>query len=404
MKVCIYSGVISLDKNNTDVRKNYLLERIKYLGEKDFSLEVLSPYSPSVDYLEYNNLHYRHYPYIKRKGIKLLSCLFFSFPILINLNCNMIHCLNYQSFFVAHIANILRKNKFIIIFESMGLADAESSTSVTNSFKVKMLRPFIRFFENYAFRKSDGVIVYNKIIKDYVVCHFRIDSEKVFVVPHGVDIGRNSQVNELPFFKEFSKFEFIAMYVGSLSRLHGTPYLMSVILELSAKRPEILFLVLGTGPFKEEFETFIEKNQLKNVILAGYISSTMVPLYLKKADVLLIPHSKCLQTDLDPPTKLFEYLHAGIPIVSFNFKAVKEIVGSKSVLVEPDDSNAFAEGILKVLDNKDYYSNLAKEAISIVDSYSWKASAEELFNVYMHFYMLNNEGNKRRRFGSGEQG
>lgn len=395
MKICIYSGVISLDKNNTDVRKNYLLERIKYFEKAPFNLEILSPSSLNVDYLNYSNLQYKHYPYVKRKGIKLISCLLSSVPMLIRLNCDILHCLNYQAFFTAHIVNKFRRKKFIIIFEAMGLADAESSTSDRKSFKVKILRPLIRFLESYAFKKSEGVIVYTNIIKNYVVEHFEINNEKVFVVRHGVDMKSHSLIDDLPLFQKISsKFESIAMYVGSLSLLHGTLHLMSIILELSTKRPEILFLVLGTGPLREEFQSFIEKNQLKNVILTGYVPFSEIPTYLQKADVLLIPHSKCLQTDLDPPTKLFEYLRAGKPIVSFDFKAVKDIVGSNSVLVEPDNPNAFAEGIIEVLDNRGYYLELANEAISIVDSYSWEASAEELFYSYLHFSTMYNTQSK----------
>ncbi|SFM56767.1 glycosyltransferase [Methanolobus profundi] len=386
MRVCIFSGVISLDRDNIDVRKNYLLERVKYFGDKDFDLEIMSPSAKKMDYLDYDNLYYTHYQYLPKKGIKMISALLFSFPKLVKVDCDIVHCFNYQALFVAHIANIFRARKYITVFEAMGLADAESTTSTNASLKVRILRPYIRYFETYAFKKSKGVIVYTSIIKDYVINHFGIDGNKICVVPHGVDVDFCNNEVEIPNFqRELSKYGAIAMYVGSLSRLHGTPHLMSVIDELNAKRPDVLFLILGTGPFKEELESFIERKQLDNVILVGYVPSEIIPFYLKKADVLLIPHSKCLQTELDPPTKLFEYLKAGKPIVSFDFKAVKEVVGDKAILVEPENIVSFADGIIKVLDNKVYYLERAKEAVSIVASYSWEASAEELFKAYLYF-------------------
>jgi Glycosyltransferase len=384
MKVCIYSGVISLDKNNSDVRKNYLLERIRHFGNKSIDFKILSPLSSNIEFLEYDNLEYDHYLYIQKKGLKLLSSMLFSIPKLIDVDCDILHCLNYQSFLIAKFVNSFRKQKYIIIFEAMGLAYAESTIDATSSLKVKLLRPVINRLERLAFQKSDGVIVYTEILRQYVTDHFNINKEKTYVVPHGVNLDnekhRSIDPDILPI--NCPKDNQIAMYVGSLSELHGTPYLMQIALELSVKKPDVCLLILGTGPLKNQFERYIEEKKLKNVILTGYLSSDKVALYLEKADVLLIPHSHCLQTELDPPTKLFEYLKAGKPIVSFNFKAISEIVGDTAVLIVPDNPSKFTDGIIDVLDNKEHYLKLAEKGRLIVGGYSWEVSAEKLYHVY----------------------
>lgn len=384
MKVCIYSGVISLDKNNSDVRKKYLTERIRYFGTKSTNFTILSPLVSNVEYLNYDNLEYNHYHCIQKKGLKLLSSMVFSIPKLIEVDCDILHCLNYQSFFIAKFVNFFRKQKYTIIFEAMGLAYAESTIDATSSLKVKLLRPAINRLERFAFQKSDGVIVYTEILKQYATDHFNIDKEKIYVVPHGVNLEIENVTNlvydDLQMICPACKS--IAMYVGSLSDLHGTPYLMQIALDLSVKRPDVCILILGTGPSKTLFDKFIEENKLTNVILMGYLPSEKIPFYMNKADVLLIPHSHCLQTELDPPTKLFEYLKAGKPIVSFDFKAIAEIVGDKAVLIEPDNPSEFVEGIIDVLDNKEHYLKLAEKARSIVNQYSWEASAEKQLHAY----------------------
>jgi glycosyltransferase involved in cell wall biosynthesis len=303
---------------------------------------------------------------------------------LFTVDCDIMHCLNYQSFLVAKLVNSFRKKRYVLLFEAMGLAYAESTIDAKMSAKVKVLRPIINTSEKMAFKKSDGVIVYTDILKDYVADHFEIDRSKIYVVPHGVDLDNANLLIEDRYnlLSSLARDSPKAVYVGSLSQLHGTPYLMEVALDLSVRRPDVVLLILGTGPLKDKFENFIEENQLHNVILTGYLPPEEVPLYLNIADVLLIPHSKCLQTELDPPTKLFEYMKAGKPIVSFDFKAIAEIVGDNAVLIEPDNPSKFAEGIIRVLDNKEYYSELAQKAKSIVNQYSWELSAEKQFQAY----------------------
>jgi glycosyltransferase involved in cell wall biosynthesis len=388
MKICIFSGVISLGKNNSDVRKNYLIERIKYFGSKSSNFSILSPLVSNIEYLNYDNFEYIHYRCIQKKGMKLLSSMVFSIPKLIRIDCEVLHCLNYQSFLVASLVNFFRKEKYLLIFEAMGLAFAESTIDAKSSLKVKILESTIYRLEKRAFKKSDGVIVYTELLKHYITEHFNIEKEKIFVIPHGVDLNDEEHLRVDSHFLSLNcpKDNPIAMYVGSLSELHGTPYLMQIALELSVRKPDVCLLILGTGPLKDQFERYVEEKQLKNVILTGYISPDKVSLYLKKADALLIPHSHCLQTELDPPTKLFEYLKTGKPIISFNFKAIAEIVGDIAVLIEPDNPSKFAEGIIDVLENKEHYLKVAENGRSIVEQYSWQASAEKQYRLYEEVY------------------
>lgn len=387
MKVCIFSGVIALNKNNIDVRKNYLLEKVQFFGTKSIKLEILSPSVAGIEYFKAENIVYTEFAFLQKKGFKLFSSFVCSMPALFKVDCDIVHCLNYQAFFSAHIVNFFRQKRFVILFEAMGLAFAESEISAKKSLKTRLLRPIVIYLERLAFKKSDAVIVYTEILKEFVIQHFKLDNDRIFVVPHGVALdGMCNDIVSADISSVFPEGKSIAMYAGLLSELHGTPYLMDIALFLSTNRPDICLMVLGSGPMKERFEEFIEKHGLSNVIMTGFLPSEQIPYYLKKADVLLIPHSRCLQTELDQPTKLFEYLKAGKPIVSFNFEAVAEVVKDASVLVRSDDAVSFAEGIIQVIDNKDHYLKLALEARSIVNYYSWENAAEKQYNAYKVLY------------------
>lgn len=275
---------------------------------------------------------------------------------------------------------MFRKKKYVLIFEAMGLAYSESLLDSKSSLKVRLIKFLINYFESFSFHKSDYVVVYTEILKDYTSNHFQIPLNKIYVIPHGVDLDLKVIPVNIP--EVNFNYSSIIMYVGSLSELHGTPDLMNIILNTSNKKNDLLFIILGFGPLMSKFIKFVDDYNLKNVLFLGHVPSDHVLSYMSLADVLLIPHSKCLQTELDTPTKLFEYLKAAKPIVSFDYKAIREVVGDQASLVNPGDLDAFVDTIIDVLDRKKYYLNIARKAVSITEHFSWKKAAEKQFEMY----------------------
>jgi len=84
---------------------------------------------------------------------------------------------------------------------------------------------------------------------------------------------------------------------------------------------------------------------------------------LRCADILVSPRIQGTNT----PSKIFEYLRAGRPIVATNIEAHTQIVTSEvAVLVEPRAA-ALANGILFLLENPGSALNLAARARSLYD-------------------------------------
>ena len=126
----------------------------------------------------------------------------------------------------------------------------------------------------------------------------------------------------------------------------------------------------------------LKKEQLKNVITLGIIPRTQIPTYLELADILVIPHTKCLQNNLDLPTKLFEYFEAGKPVVSSNLKAIVDVAEGAVVFVDPDDPQSLAEGINKVLKDKKLAKRLGVNGKKLVEKYSVEKSVMAMYAAY----------------------
>jgi glycosyltransferase involved in cell wall biosynthesis len=77
----------------------------------------------------------------------------------------------------------------------------------------------------------------------------------------------------------------IALYVGRLSDLKGMSFLQEAI-EAVANRKEMLFVLVGDGPYKDQFETEYDDDLVRTI---GYVPHGEVDKYYKSADVYLHP-------------------------------------------------------------------------------------------------------------------
>jgi glycosyltransferase involved in cell wall biosynthesis len=119
-----------------------------------------------------------------------------------------------------------------------------------------------------------------------------------------------------------------------------------------------------------------------NVMLIDYVYPSEVPLYLKAADVLVMPHSAKVaeSAKYTCPLKLFEYMAAGVPIVTSELPAITEVIrhGDNGWLVKPDSPSALAEGIRYLLENDELASAMARRSAQDAESYTWNHRAARI--------------------------
>jgi glycosyltransferase involved in cell wall biosynthesis len=109
---------------------------------------------------------------------------------------------------------------------------------------------------------------------------------------------------------------------------------------------------------------------------------SVVPL-IAEADVGVFPLGRYRGGDLALPTKLFEYLHAGLPMVVSESPAMADFVSRHGLgeVVSLDDSAAWARAIERVLagpryrDRREEWERLKRE-------WSWERQEEALVRVY----------------------
>jgi glycosyltransferase involved in cell wall biosynthesis len=159
------------------------------------------------------------------------------------------------------------------------------------------------------------------------------------------------------------------IYTGSFEPYQGLDMLIESAVIVKEKNRKALFIMVGGKPRQvERIKEMARHLHVDDCFrFLGTVSPQEAMAYLEIAEVLISPRVQGMSV----PLKIYSYLNAGKPFVATRIEAHTQVLDDKNaVLVEPT-KEAFAEGILHVLENPVLRNNLGVQA---------KLYAEERFN------------------------
>ena len=190
-----------------------------------------------------------------------------------------------------------------------------------------------------------------------------------FLVPNGVDFEAFSSAVGKPEPSDVADIPHPRVgYVGVLNDKIDLALLQSV----AEGRPQWQLVVVGPVMVRRGQEKVDALAALPNVHMLGHRSAHSVPSYMLALDVGLMPYRLNLWTANISPLKLYEYLAAGLPIVSTPIPAVAPFAGVIHV-AEPDEFVAEIEVAL---------SDMAPEQVErrrrVAGQHTWDSRVEEI--------------------------
>lgn len=244
-----------------------------------------------------------------------------------------------------------------------------------------LLHPICRFIMN----NSDRVTVNSTYTRKKLIHIFPDTSEKVFIIPMGVDLDRIIDRSHDTILRQYSPKKII-LTVGRLIDLKGTIYLIEAMPEILKKIPDVLLIIIGAGPESQKLEQRIsELGVQEQVIMAGLIERDRLPLYYHAADVFVLP-----SLDLDGRTEglgvvLLEAMAVGCPVIGSNVGGIPDIIadGENGFLVPSRDSLILAEKIIEIVSNRSLADKFRYNGkISIKEKFSWDIIVQNFFSIY----------------------
>jgi glycosyltransferase involved in cell wall biosynthesis len=288
----------------------------------------------------------------------LYHLLFFknAFPILVKYRPNFILIDTVVSTgFIGPFFSFLFKIPYVIVVHGPELGVIEKSIFYRSLLRIELT--FSKFV----------VAVANKIVAHIVKCAC-IDSRKIHVIPVGFD---ESEIEQYRLDKTENKSENkIIIFVGRVVKQKDPITLLKAVKILLTKRTDFKLIVVGDGdelPLCRQF--CVENGLTKHVSFLGALPRSQLLQEFAKADILVLP-----SIDEGLPVVIMEALALGVPVVTTGVGGIPEVIkdGFNGVIVPPRSSQALAEAINSLLDDRELRWKLINNGQKIVKKYSWK--------------------------------
>ncbi|MBZ2170168.1 MULTISPECIES: glycosyltransferase family 4 protein [Marinobacter] len=232
--------------------------------------------------------------------------------------------------------------------------------------------------------KANHIIAVSNCVRDYVLNNFNVAREKLTVIQRGVDVDQFREHRLDPSWTHALlatypqlKDQKILMMPGRISRWKGQLTFLEVMAQLIRERNDCHGIIVGGAePGKEHFMEELKKRcealgLSKHVTFLGQ-RNDMAELYLLSD---LVCH---LSTKPEPFGRtVTEALASGTPVAAFNRGGAAETLQAcfREGLVTPDDTEAFTETVVRLLDGP-------TPDIQIPDRFRLEAQTEATLRIY----------------------
>ena len=135
--------------------------------------------------------------------------------------------------------------------------------------------------------------------------------------------------------------------LGFIGAISGYKVNFNLLQHVAEKHPEWSIVMIGKVGEGDPSTDPSALHRAPNIHLLGPRAYTELPSYLKGLDVALLPNLVNDYTTAMFPMKFFEYLAAGIPVVSTPLDSLREFSSCVEIAGSPDDFVAAAERVLE---------------------------------------------------------
>jgi glycosyltransferase involved in cell wall biosynthesis len=211
-------------------------------------------------------------------------------------------------------------------------------------------------------------------------------SKDIQVIPNAVednffDAPSHSQLFSLRNKLNISDDEKTILFVGQLKRFKGIDVLLKALKIVNSK-VRCKLLIVGKGPDELFLRNLVTQLGLsKNVIFAGYVEDSALPLYYQICDVYVLPSVQRIENF---GITLLEAMASGKPVISSNLPGPNEIVENQvnGFLFQPGDFRFLASLLIELLGNKEKASTMGAAGRLKAADYSWKKVTLRFLSLY----------------------
>lgn len=249
--------------------------------------------------------------------------------------------------------------------------------------------PMVQFLERYNLDRASVIVVVSEVLKENLLKR-KVPLEKILVNPNGADptIYSPDVTGERIRVKYNLQDKTVLGFIGTFGPWHGVVELANAIIRFYDVHPDksgqSRFILIGDGNLMPDVQNIISASPYADkVIFTGTIPQHQGPEYLAACDVLLSPHvpNPDGSAFFGSPTKLFEYMAMGKPIIASNLNQIGQVLEHKKTayLVEPGSIDQLAEAMNTLVEQPQLCELLGENArAEVVSKYTWQIHSQKI--------------------------
>lgn len=181
----------------------------------------------------------------------------------------------------------------------------------------------------------------------------------------------------------------VILYLGGLERNRGAALMIAAFALVAAQLPPARLLIVGhfmPPGLEDEVRAMATAQGLASRLeITGRVPFDTIGDYLERAAVGWVPWQPVAKNCKNIPTKLFEYMAFGLPVVSSDLPSTRPFVnhGENGLLAAANDATAHAAALLELLTNGSAARRMGESGRqSVAERLNWSAMEPRLLELY----------------------
>lgn len=169
-----------------------------------------------------------------------------------------------------------------------------------------------------------------------------------------------------------------AVFMAQLRRSKGALDLVKIWDIVCKQNPKLKLGIIGTGELLGDLKKLTKELGLEqNVTFLGYLQDDEAYAVIKASRVFASPSQ-----EEGFGISILEAQALGLPVVSWHLPVFDEIHKQGMVKVEIGNIEKFAQELLKLLEDEEYYNAAVQEALVNSSKYDWSSTAQREREIY----------------------
>ena len=248
---------------------------------------------------------------------------------------------------------------------------------------------FLERIEMFLYRKAARIVTVTHAFKSTLMRR-GIDGGKIDVVTNGVDLSHFApQAKDAALVQQMALQDmFVAGYIGTHGMAHALETLLMAAhtLQQMPAAQNVRLVFLGDGARKAAVVAQAQAMGLRNVLFLDSVSKQQVVRYWSVLDVSVIHLRKTELFGTVIPSKLFECMGMGIPVLHGVAGESAEIVRREHVgeVFESEDAQQLVDALLRMRDDPVAFARFQQNGLAAAQRYDRKNLALQMLQVLEH--------------------